>query len=122
MCMCLCVCVCVRVCVRVYLCVFVCVEEVLVLRITLPTTFLSSSFLLHLLSFLLVVLRVVDAAGKFDVKSAQAAELRDYFRDFKREMARGAIFKRTSQPIPSKVRSLLKGCALYFLPSAHIFA
>lgn len=40
--------------------------------------------------------------SKFDVKSAQAAELRDYFRDFKREMAKGAVFPRSGQPIPAK--------------------
>jgi hypothetical protein len=40
--------------------------------------------------------------GRFDVKSAKATELRDYFRDFKREMSRGAIFPRSGQTIPPK--------------------
>jgi hypothetical protein len=42
--------------------------------------------------------------AKFDVKSAKATELRDYFREFKREMSRGAVFLRSGQTIPAKVR------------------
>ena len=40
--------------------------------------------------------------SRFDTKNAQAMELASYFRDFKREMAKGSQFLRTGQSIPAK--------------------
>ena len=40
--------------------------------------------------------------SRFDLKNGQALELGSYFRDFKKEMARGAVFSHTGQSIPPK--------------------